>query len=38
MASWCLELTQVQRLWGVGAKNNYRVLEHQALPDTSAHR
>lgn len=37
MASWCLELTQVQRLWGVGGtKNNYRFLRHQTLPNTSA--
>lgn len=35
MASWCLELAQVQRLWGWGARNNYRFLKHQALPDTS---
>lgn len=37
MASWCLELAQVQRLWGWGARNNYRFLKHQALPDTSTH-
>lgn len=35
MASWCLELAQVQRPWGWGARNNYRFLKHQALPDTS---
>lgn len=35
MASWCLELAQVQRLWGWGTRNNYRFLKHQALPDTS---
>ena len=39
MASWCLALTQVQRQWGGWrAKNNYRFLNHQAPPDTSAHR
>lgn len=33
LSSWYLELRQVQRRQGVGSKNNYRFLKHQALPE-----
>lgn len=36
MASWCLNWHRCRGCGGWGAKNNYRFLKHQALPDTSA--
>lgn len=38
MTSWCLEMAQVQWLREGGARNNYRFLKHQALPEKGSLR
>lgn len=38
MTSWCLEMAQVQWLWEGGARNNYRFVKHQALPEKGSSR
>lgn len=38
MTSWCLEMAQVQWLREGGARNNYRFLKHEALPEKGSSR